>query len=126
MGLFILTETSAGYALIKARDSKVRIAVTPGMIQGTLFDVQFVLVEVWTRMRWIALVNLNRNEGCWKCWWRVWEDEAWLINKQLLKNDKLAKEAETAEGINEMLKLKSFVKFDSVRHVISYHEMDQH
>ena len=53
MTLFILTETSAGYALLKAKD------------------------------------------------------------KKLLKRDDLAKEAETAEGVNGLLKLKQFRKFDS-------------
>ncbi len=53
MTLFILTETSAGYALLKAKD------------------------------------------------------------KKLLKRDDLAKEAETPEGINGLLKLKQFRKFES-------------
>lgn len=53
MTLFILTETAAGYALLKAKD------------------------------------------------------------KKLLKRDDLAKEAETAEGISSMLKLKQFRKFES-------------
>jgi nucleolar protein 58 len=53
MTLFILTETSAGYALLKAKD------------------------------------------------------------KKLLKRDDLAEEAETAEGVNSMLKLKQFRKFES-------------
>lgn len=53
MTLFILTETSAGYALLKAKD------------------------------------------------------------KKLLKRDDLAKEAETATGINNLLKLKQFRKFES-------------
>lgn len=53
MTLFILTETSAGYALLKAKD------------------------------------------------------------KKLLKRDDLAKEAETAEGVCSLLKMKEFHKFDS-------------
>jgi nucleolar protein 58 len=53
MTLFILTETSAGYAIFKARD------------------------------------------------------------KKLLKRDDLAKEAETAAGVNSLMKLKQFRKFDS-------------
>lgn len=53
MTLFILTETSAGYALLKAKD------------------------------------------------------------KKLLKRDDLAKEAETAEGVCSLLKMKQFHKFDS-------------
>jgi nucleolar protein 58 len=53
MTLFILTETSAGYALLKAKD------------------------------------------------------------KKLLKRDDIAEEASTAEGVSNLLKLKSFQKFDS-------------
>lgn len=53
MTLFILTETSAGYALLKAKD------------------------------------------------------------KKLLKRDDLAKEAETAEGVCGLLKMKQFHKFES-------------
>lgn len=53
MTLFILTETSAGYAIFKARD------------------------------------------------------------KKLLKRDDLAKEAETAEGVTSLMKLKQFRKFES-------------
>ncbi|PGH10898.1 nucleolar protein 58 [Polytolypa hystricis UAMH7299] len=53
MSLFILTETSAGYALLKAKD------------------------------------------------------------KKLLKRDDLASEAETAEGVSNLMKLKNFQKFDS-------------